>query len=788
MPGFVHLAVDVLPSYGDCAMMQAKHFVFGLGLFWLGLNGMPAQEAVPEVDPIPQDPKAFLEKDYQREMRAWAERSLLKAAQERWKTAPWAEEATALVKEAYKQYELEYADATQCLKALAPRFKALLDQGADDPLLCFLGALALYDERLNWRDAKEALKKARARSHELNAAGHCQLLTFAMEQPGCTGSESEELFNEAIRSVTDGSYGEDEVNVMIRQQMDLLEAVTPKDPNDVTRWQQAIADSAWPEWAKLTLEGAGEVKLAWMKRSSSWAREVNDDQWRGFAEHLKRGRDVLAKANRLRPDRPEAATKMITVCLGESVHLSELRAWFDRAVSAQFDYLPAYKALLWAYRPRWLGSHELMLAFGKACAETRRFETAVPSRLMVACADVVSEVKQPEAVFRHPIVKEAVSLMSRGYLDTAGTPPWTRAMRVSNATMCAWLAGDYPLAKEALTQAGPRLHRTTQNYLGAMLQHEKMLRADVAATLGEYGEAMRHAATPPPEATLEEMRKRLMAVDEKTLSPEALDYFKDGKDLFEFQEGLNKGDWVKITPRQHLSQFGAEGGNWEAENGDLVLTGQDERWVTLFFRVPTKDDLEMRGELVFDVPEDLEFSYGSCGFGPLLRWLPHGVGRSEGGVRFMTFIVKDRSAYTHAYGVSSDKSTRQQRLKLQAVNPFSVKMASQKISYDMNGKTMAQRFALSKMEVENEGGFVGFTAYNIPWGAKVRVKNIEVRKITAKALEPAVVTKPAESAVKRVQESLEAANENDRSIQWAILAAVLVGGFFILRLVKPSEG
>ena len=57
-------------------------------------------------------------------------------------------------------------------------------------------------------------------------------------------------------------------------------------------------------------------------------------------------------------------------------------------------------------RPRWGGSFPLILAFGKACAATKRHDTLVPSRLMVAAMDVVSAVYDAHSVFHVPGVKE----------------------------------------------------------------------------------------------------------------------------------------------------------------------------------------------------------------------------------------------------------------------------------------------------------------------------------------------------------------------------------------------
>ena len=124
----------------------------------------------------------------------------------------------------------------------------------------------------------------------------------------------------------------------------------------------------------------------------------------------------------------------------------------------------------------------------------------VPSRLMVAAADLSGEVFDALAVFRDERVKSAMVEMSQRYLEAAATSPaQTRQLRQSNAALCAWLADDDKLAKKALKAAGPKLNLSTRQMLHDLLMHESMLRAEVAADVGDYGEAIKSAANPTPK-------------------------------------------------------------------------------------------------------------------------------------------------------------------------------------------------------------------------------------------------------------------------------------------------
>lgn len=745
----------------------------------------PEEQKLPEVEPIPQLPGAFFEKDYLAQERAWAQRCLLKPAQQAWEGKPWAAEATALV-EAALELKMQEGVLDDTLGSLAPRFRELLKTVSADSLINVLAAQALYAERKNWRDSKALLDQALQQGN-LSAALECQALTTLLSQRKIQ-SESvltalrAQLLEAMIRAVGDGSYDAESEAVFVRHQIAFLGILEAETIAPLVRWQSVIAESAWPEWVKLTLQGEGEVVLAWVERTSLWASEVTEAQWQGFAAHLKVARDLLAKANRLKPDRPEAASIMIKVARGEGVDEAEIRSWFDRAVSAQFDYQPAYRNLLWAYLPRWGGSHGLMLAFGKACAETKRFDTIVPSRLMTAALNVAEEVGEARQVFRHESVQEAIVTMSQGYLDAKNTPPQTRHMRVSNAAFCAWMADDDALAVKALKEAGPHLHSVTRQYLHSILLHENLMRAEAAADAGEFGEAIRAAANPPKNTDLKTMTEILKKVDEKGLSPAALAYLQEGRDLIGFAEALASGEWVPLKMHQHMTNYYQDGGDWSVDkDGNLVVTGDDTKWAKMALRIPLKEDIELQGEFSIDVPEGTEMNGSRYAFGPMLRWQK----ADETCVRFMVFHNLGHGHCTQAYCTSLDNAAPDRSITLQPTNKFSVRVADGKMSYDLNGQVINSAYPLKQLGLENDIGYLGFASFQLPWGGKVRVTGLKVRKIGAKDLISAIKKSPA--AARPVAAVIAPPKSNKLYWQIGLVTLALLAAGLVQRFVKPKE-
>ncbi|MCX6850380.1 MAG: hypothetical protein NTY98_15785, partial [Verrucomicrobia bacterium] len=706
----------------------------------------PQDPPFPVVEPIPMKEGALLEKDFAAAERDWGRRLLLQPAQQRWKGQPWADEASALVDAVLEQFEKDHVDEL-ALAPLAGRFRELLKKTSDDPLLLVFGAHAIFSEKQDWRESRPLVEKALAQPG-LSGAQEMMAVYVRWLVANMEGADTDELqqrwLNAMERSLTDGSYDEASHVVLVRHHIMTLDSAKPKRAELLESYSRSVEASKLPEWAQCTLRGKTEKELAWVKRGSDWANNVNDTQWKGFAEHLKSARDLLGRAARLRPDRPEPAGSMISVAMGEGMDLKEMRAWFDRSVSAQFDYFPAYSSMLWAFRPRWGGSHELMLAFGKACAETKRYDTMVPSRLMTAALEVTEELYDPRFAFRHKQVQQAINDMSRGYLEaSASQPPLTRHLRQSNAAMCAFLADDDALAQKALNAAGPRLYHSTRKLLNTMFMHETSLRAEVAADTGAYGEAIRTAANPAPKTPLKDIHAAFMKVEEKGLSADALAYLQEGREMTGLQQAVEAGGWVDLHFHKHLTAFyQSEMGEWTVDpDGVLVCHGTDFPRSGLVLKIPLGPDVEMKGEISFDIPATTQKSQYGSGFAPQLHWTPV----CTDGVRAMIYHLSENSACTKAYCNNAANSTADIPFPLQEWNSFSTRSADGKFSYDVNGRTMASNRDLAALGLENASGLVGFSAYRLPIGTKVRVRNVSIRKITAAALAPVAATGGAQA-------------------------------------------
>ena len=169
------------------------------------------------------------------------------------------------------------------------------------------------------------------------------------------------------------------------------------------------------EWFRLTVRGHAEINMAWEARGGGWANSVSTEQWQHFGEHLAVARSVLERACQLEPNAPEPAKELINVELG-TTGIEAMRRRFDDTVRTRFDYLPAYDEFLWGLRPRWFGSEQAVLTFGRTCLATQRFDTAVPWQMLRAVQDVAADQDDADAYYAKQAPWKELQTMFDGYL------------------------------------------------------------------------------------------------------------------------------------------------------------------------------------------------------------------------------------------------------------------------------------------------------------------------------------------------------------------------------------
>lgn len=413
---------------------------------------------------VPLVPTAATNRDFQVLLEGWYRRNFVEAWQVVGSHDPkWDEPATALIEQWVKIRAM--VDGAPRMKELAPLARRLQESGCDDPLvlLCRLGTTQDKAARrdLGTRALEGFRKQAYPRAVAwIAAAEWCDLMDRLEPANPAPAETYKEMF---AAMLADGSFTTAEMPV-------LLDLVV----NGIHRWPYGIhvdirhADAlcellekapAVEEWVTQTVKGRSSTDLAWKSRGGGWASTVTKEGWRGFAENLGKARQAFTRAYTLRPDRPEAAAAMIRVAMGSDCdHRAEMRLWFDRAVSAQLDYEPAWRAFSFGLWPRWHGSDRDIRNIGELCLATGRYDTDVPGFFLNSVIDRHESSKSDSSKEFH--IEEGVYRKIRSVLDNylkEPRRPRSESFYHTHYAIAALNAGQLAEAREHLEAAGGEL-------------------------------------------------------------------------------------------------------------------------------------------------------------------------------------------------------------------------------------------------------------------------------------------------------------------------------------------
>jgi hypothetical protein len=146
-------------------------------------------------------------------------------------------------------------------------------------------------------------------------------------------------------------------------------------------------------------KGAFYIDYAWEARGNGWASSVTEQGWTLMTQRLDIARQNLEYAWKLDPNDSFAATKMLSVNLGQSSTREEMELWFKRAITANPDNVSAYEAKMYYLQPRWFGEEQDMRDFGHECVAKVRASKNCPEEIalqIMRAHDMLSDDYQRE--------------------------------------------------------------------------------------------------------------------------------------------------------------------------------------------------------------------------------------------------------------------------------------------------------------------------------------------------------------------------------------------------------
>lgn len=212
-------------------------------------------------------------------------------------------------------------------------------------------------------------------------------------------------------------------------------------------------ESAAPKSAAtLALKGAFYIDWAWNARGGGYADTVTPEGWKLFDERLEVAREALTKAWETDPHDPDAPTQMIAVMMGLNRPRAEIETWFSRAMAADPDNEEACRKKMLYLEPKWHGSAEEMLAFGRECRDGRNWYGNIPFQLIEAHVVTSAYSQNPDDYFHDPTVWQDMQSVYEPYLAARPDSAYVRSRYAYWCCRC----GQWAEARRQFDRLGDR--------------------------------------------------------------------------------------------------------------------------------------------------------------------------------------------------------------------------------------------------------------------------------------------------------------------------------------------
>jgi hypothetical protein len=538
--------------------------------------------------PGADDPKAYTEAQYRRDLFAFNKRTMSEAyLRVGSRDDAWDDDAVRFLDGMAVRFANSRASVLSALpgqradKDLLAEAQALVDSECDDPLVLYCYGTLLEEGGAPPKEVAERLYPACRGflTREYPMFRRVRAMTRLNGKPPATGENGRsEVIAFWKQNVNNIAKGPECAGAGRRVILDLWLQSSSFDLFKIDQKANLAALLADPQadrWVAHAAAGSLAIQDAWKARGSGWASTVTEEGWRTFHAELAKASDHLQQAYAADPTLPDPAANMITVAMGAGHDLDvDARQWFDRAVQAQLDHKPAFVAYANALMPRWGGSHEAMLALAQECADAKRYDTELAFRFEELLNQIISDdpVAGPRFVASPRVYDIAAPVFAA--LDESVRPHGHGGYYLSYNLALEVKLRRYDQAKQTLDRIGAAVNA-------------RVLAAFNFTVNDAVGKT--RAMTGPQGAPLRAIEARIMARDTATAVEDlkavasalaaadptdpGLPYVNEKILEYTFARDFAAGDWVSVQPTKELFGWRVLRGDWQVnERGDAVPT------------------------------------------------------------------------------------------------------------------------------------------------------------------------------------------------------------------------
>lgn len=233
---------------------------------------------------------------------------------------------------------------------------------------------------------------------------------------------------------------------------------------DTNQYQQAYSCveksffENWPDdYTTWLLKGTAYIQMAWHARGSGWAYTVSAKGWEHFGERLATAQAALEHAWELNPRDPEIAHQMMTVMLGQGGGRDRMELWFARAMALNPNDYEACSRKLYYLEPKWYGSREAMIDFGRECVQNTNWAGRVPLVLVDAhwnyCQGYIAKSEQTNYWKQPDVWADIKSAYDRFFQLNPNTAGYYEYY-----AWYAYQAGQWNVLNELIPKLGPETY------------------------------------------------------------------------------------------------------------------------------------------------------------------------------------------------------------------------------------------------------------------------------------------------------------------------------------------
>jgi hypothetical protein len=698
--------------------------VLGSGLLLRAADSPDAQVAG---SPIPQAADSHTTLDLKKQYLEWYKRTILTPLQAVAKGQAWETGALKFVEDSLPVWSgAEQEDVAQAWAELAARGDALIKGGCDEPTVLFIATRFKVKSNRNKGEISPLYRRALDQLEADSRYRRAFACVVAVNLSAMLTEPNTELEGRILKlrraGSEEGSYSGADGALFVDQ------VLSEYDPlrNNWDATEKLVADlKDLPEWAQDTILGHFEIAKGWQARGHGYSNTVTEAMAKEYRLWLDKAGAHLEEAWKLQPNQPYAAADMIRVAMDSGPGSAKrTRLWFDRTVKARFDYMTAYTTYTFSLLPRWGGTYEQMLAFGRACAATKRYDTVTPRHFIRVLDDIGGDSDQRRDVYLIPGTAREVIEMDKGYIATPARP-YDLNFCLSSMVFDAWLCHEWGAAKTALDQLPNRKLNpytiTRLGYFGAGINNvigETLIYAGPARD--DYAKARELEKEERYEEAAGHYAAALKASGDEPVPRHLIEFLSKNNDT---RIELNKGNWVEIQPKaaDHSDWLLSPTARWSVpEDGVLEVSGNGSNTMTRWHK-PVGEDYELRATFEFlSPPAEGEH------FAILLGEAPAHPNQAvvcdissdkmpKGSVRVSREFIK--------------VDNREYAVELEKKNEVQIQCWHGMISLYLNGKAVFERLRPAAGNPSDHYGEIGFGARQMPPRQTLRITNVTIRTL-----------------------------------------------------------